>query len=85
MATTRKGVDRITKQQLQQQIVGLKLAINKHVDHCPQCKSAATEIRRHCNDWWIIAIAKHKLERKYKTYKTDEIGTSDMLPGMDEL
>lgn len=85
MTKTRKGLDRIQRQELQRDATALSEGIDLHVHQCATCTRAGNDVYAKCTDWWLMAKALHRTRRKLRAYDTDETAHLDMLPGMADL
>lgn len=82
MGKTRKGIDRLTKQDLQARKRGHLLFIRDHVHNCSQCTNAGLDPFRKCKVWWSEAKALHKVDRQLHGYDMPDTAGMDTLPGM---
>lgn len=83
MGSTRPGLDRLTKQQLQAAAISAEAQLSTHLHHCITCKRAANNVRKRCSYWWALARRAHRARRKLQAYRVPETANMDQLPGIE--
>jgi hypothetical protein len=85
MPSTRKGIERITKQELINQAARLKVQLDAHHKTCYTCSFAHEWPYDMCSKWWTMARRRHNVVRALREYKEVSYPGEVMLPGMENL